>query len=208
MAITTRTRFLAQAVVAVTAAFLSVACITLPAAQRGAITTQRSLAEMVDEAGVIVRGRILSTRVEPHPQYSALWTIVVTLQVDETMKGQAGETYTFRQFIWDQRDRANAAGYQKSGHVLLLLLRPNAEGLSSPAGLEQGRFVLRADSSGRLMAANGRNNVGLLSGVAAQATAKGIRLGPRAAALVAAPRAGPVALDDLRDLIRQLAGTN
>src|SRR5262245_61626838 len=69
-------------------------------AQRGALTASRNLAELVDESGVIVRGRVVSAVVEPHPQYSALWTVVVTLQVDEALKGQVGNTYTFRQFIW------------------------------------------------------------------------------------------------------------
>ena len=179
-------------------------------AQRGALTASRNLAELVDESGVILRGHVISTRVEPHPQYPALWTVVVTLQVDETLKGQTGDTYTFRQFVWDSRDRDDAAGYAKGGQLLLLLISPNANGLSSPAGLEQGRFRLTTDAAGKLFAANGRSNLGLLNGVAAQANAKGIRLSGRAAALAStpAPTAAPLALDDLRDLIRQLAGTN
>jgi hypothetical protein len=191
------------------AAGLLVLALALPSlAQRGAVTAPRNLAELVDEAGVILRGHVISAVVEPHPQYAALWTVVVTLQVDETLKGQAAGTYTFRQFIWDPRDRASSAGYAKGGQMLLLLISPNAQGLSSPAGLEQGRFRLTSDSNGKLFAANGRNNVGLFHGVSARAGAKGIHLSSRAAALAAAPQAsGPAALDDLRDLIRQLAGT-
>jgi hypothetical protein len=177
-------------------------------AQRGAITASRNLLELVEEAGVIVRGQVISAQVEPHPQYSALWTVVVTLHVDETLKGQAGETFTFRQFIWGKRDRADAAGYRKGSEMLLLLIRPNQHGLSSPVGLEQGRFRITRDSSDRAMASNGRGNAGLFNGVAAQAEAKALRLAPRATALVSAPRAEPVALDDLRDLVRQLAGGN
>ncbi len=180
----------------------------LDAGQRGALTASRNLADLVGEAGVILRGRIVSTRVEPHPQFSALWTVVVTIQVDDAIKGQLGTSYSFRQFIWDPRDRQDAAGYQKGQNLLLLLTSPNSSGLSSPVGLEQGRFQLSIDAAGNAYATNGRNNAGLLNGVAARATAKGIRLEPRSAALVAAPPQGPLALSDLLTLIRQLASVN
>jgi len=209
MAIPRRAQLLERLVAVFAAGLLVLACASPSLAQRGALTASRNLAELVDESGVILRGHVVSAVVEPHPQYTSLWTVVVTLQVDETLKGQASATYTFRQFIWDRRDREDAAGYAKSGQLLLLLISPNAQGLSSPAGLEQGRFSLTADSTGKLFAANGRNNVGLLNGVGAQAVTKGTRLSGRAAALVAAPQAsGPTSLDDLRDLIHQLAGTN
>jgi len=180
----------------------------MAAGQRGALTASRNLDDLSAEAGVIVRGRIVSTRVEPHPQFSALWTVVVTMQVDEAIKGQIGNSYSFRQFIWDPRDRQDAAGYQKGQRLLLLLTAPNSNGLSSPVGLEQGLFHLSTDTVGSVYATNGRNNVGLLSGVASRAAAKGIRLAPRSEALVSAPRQGPLALDDLLTLIRQLASVN
>ena len=178
------------------------------AGQRGALTASRSLADLATEAGVIVRGRIVSTRVEPHPQFSALWTVVVTVQVDETIKGQIGNSYTFRQFIWDPRDRQDAAGYQKNQKVLLFLTTPNSSGLSSPVGLEQGRFQLSTDAVGNAYATNGRNNAGLLNGVAARAAAKGIRLAPRSEALIAGPPQGPLGLDDLLAMIRQFASVS
>lgn len=177
-------------------------------AQRGAITAPRNLSELVDEAGVILRGQVIAARVEPHPQFSALTTVVVTLRVDETLKGQAGATYTFRQFIWDPRDQQDAAGYAKSGPVLLFLLKPNAQGLSSPVALEQGIFRLKSDASGKLYASNGRNNAGLFNGIATQASAKGIRLTPRAQSVISAPAAAGVAFDDLRDLVKQLMGAS
>jgi hypothetical protein len=187
--------------------FLSVsAC--LPAGQRGALTASRNLVDLVGEAGVIVRGRIVSTRVEPHPQFSALWTVVVTLQVDEAIKGQIGTSYSFRQFIWDPRDRQDAAGYQKGQNLLLLLTNPNSNGLSSPVGLEQGRFQLSTDAAGKVYASNGRNNAGLLNGAAARAAEQGIRLAPRVAGIISAPPQGPMALDDLVTLIRQFASVN
>ena len=175
-------------------------------AQRGAITRPQNLNELVDESAVIVRGQVVSARVEPHPQYKALSTVMVTLRVQETMKGQAGETYTFRQYIWDLRDRGDAAGYRKGQQLLLLLIAPNANGLSSPVGLEQGRFRIERDAQGREFAVNGFGNAGLLRDVQKQAAKKGTPLSQQQARVAEEHRSGPLALDELRGIIRQLAG--
>ena len=94
---------------------LVVACIaTAPAfAQRGALTVPRNLDQLTDRAADIVRGTVLSAHVEKHPELTNLDTVVVTLRVSETLKGQAIGTYTFRQYIWDVRDRYDNAGYRK-----------------------------------------------------------------------------------------------
>ena len=103
-------------------------------AQRGALTRSRNLGELVSQSAVILRGHVVSVRAEPHPELTNLWTIVVTLRVREVLKGDAGPTFTFRQFIWDIRDRYDAAGYRK-GQELLLLMNPTTRyGLSSPVG--------------------------------------------------------------------------
>ncbi|MFQ5694710.1 MAG: hypothetical protein ACE5HB_01840 [Terriglobia bacterium] len=148
--------------------FIAVILLTLPLAanaQRGAMVLHQNLAQMVKQASYIVRGRVVSARVEQHPQFENLATVVVTLRVEETLKGQVGETYTFRQYIWDIRDRFNAAGYRKGQHLLLLLRKPSEYGLSSPIGLSQGRFRIRTDAEGNLHAVNGAGNLGLLRGV-------------------------------------------
>ncbi|MGH7838318.1 MAG: hypothetical protein ACREQC_10925, partial [Candidatus Binataceae bacterium] len=90
-------------------------------AQRGAITLPRNLEQLTQHAAVIVRARISSARVEPDPAYPSLWTVEVTLHVEEVLKGQPGDTLTFRQFIWDLHDRANSAGYVRGEDVVLLL---------------------------------------------------------------------------------------
>ncbi len=177
-------------------------------AQRGGLTIPQNLAELVDEAATIVRGHVISARVEPHPTFQNLDTVVVTLKVEETLKGQAGATFTFRQFIWDIRDRENAAGYRKAGELLLLLTRPSEIGLSSPVGLEQGRFRIRRDAQGRKFALNGHGNAGLFRNFDAFITEKGIALTPGQDKLIKQHRAGPVALEELESLIRTLAGSN
>jgi hypothetical protein len=133
---------------------------------------------------------------------------VVTLRVAETLKGDVEPTFTFRQFIWDIRDRYDAAGYRKGQHLLLLMNPPTRYGLTSPAGLEHGRFRISRDAAGHESAVNGRGNAGLFRGLAAQLDRKRVNLGPRAAAMIRQNQAGPIALDDLRELTRQLQLVN
>lgn len=177
-------------------------------AQRGALVMPQNLGQLVDEAAVIVRGHVVSAQVEKHPQFEHLDTVVVTLKVSEVLKGSAGETFTFRQYIWDVRDRYDAAGYKKGQHLLLMMIKPSPYGLSSPAGLEQGRFRILRNRQGKEYAVNGHGNAGLFRDLEPQLTARGVRLTPRLATLVAEHKSGPLELDQLQEIIRTLAGTN
>lgn len=175
-------------------------------AQRGALTSPRSLAQLTEQADHIVRGRVISARVEPHPQLKNLSTVVITMSVDETLKGRAAKTLEFRQFIWDIRDQLDSARYSK-GQELLLMLGPVSEyGLTSPVGLEQGRFRIVRDNQGNAVAVNGRGNAGLFANVEARAQARGLKLSPAATRLVRRGKAGAVPLADLEDAVRTFAG--
>lgn len=184
---------------------MALAC-TAPAwAQGGALTVPRNLDQLASRADIIVRGTVISAHMEKHPELTALDTVVVALRVQETFKGQAGRTYTFRQYVWDIRDRKYAAGYQKGQDLLLMMIEPSNYGLSSPAGLDQGRFLISRDSNGREVAMNGHGNLKLFDGLNAQAAAKGIPLSARTSSLVQKHFKGPVELRDLTALIRELA---
>jgi hypothetical protein len=176
-------------------------------AQRGAITLPRNLGELVDQSAVILRGQVMSARVEPAPELNDHPILVVIVRVREVLKGNTGATFTFRQFIWDYRDRLDAAGYRKGQDVLLLLNPPTIYGLVSPAGLEQGRFRIVRDAQGREVAANGQANAGLFRNLREQLQKKGVELSPRLAALVGTSPAGGVPVADLQDLIRAIAGS-
>lgn len=187
---------------------LLLAALTLVApawAQQSALTVPRNLEQLTDRAAVIVRGDVISARMEKHPELTNLDTVVVTLRVRESLKGQVGKTFTFRQYVWDLRDRMNAVGYKKGQHVLMMMIEPSRYGLSSPAGMEQGRFRIERDASGREYAVNSRNNLRLFDGVGARLAREGITPTPAAASLLAKHRAGPVELRELTALIRQFA---
>jgi hypothetical protein len=182
-----------------------IACAAPAWAQSSALTIPRNLEQLTSRSAVVLRGTVISARVEKHPQLTALDTVVVTMQVAETLKGRAANAFTFRQYIWDIRDARNAAGYRKGQELLLMMIAPSEYGLSSPAGLEQGRFAISRDSKGREVAVNGRDNFRLLDGISAQVAAKGIPLSPRTASLVQKHVKGPVEVRDLTALIRELA---
>jgi hypothetical protein len=184
------------------AAFLLVA----PAfAQQSALTVPRNLEQLTGSSAVIVRGNVVSARMEKHPELTNLDTVVVTLRVRETLKGQANGIFTFRQYVWDLRGRMNALGYKKGQDVLLMMIAPSRYGLSSPAGVEQGRFRIERDATGREFAVNSHDNLRLFDGVGEQMAKEGAVLSPASASLAAKHRRGPVELRELTALIRELA---
>lgn len=177
--------------------------ISTPAqAQRGARVLHRNLAQLVEDADTIVRGRVLSINAEPHPQLTNLDTIVVKLSVGEVLKGTAAGEFTFRQFVFDIRDRQRRLSYKLGEEVLLMMLKPSRYGLSSPAGLEQGRFRMQQDAQGNVVVVNGWNNMGLLRGVKASVPGLEAQLTVPTRQVLLEHKVGPILYDDLKDMIR------
>jgi hypothetical protein len=174
-------------------------------AQRGAQTAPAPLDQLVESSATILRGHVISTVVEPHPQFANLQTVLVTISVGKVLKGEASPTYTFRQFIWDPRDVAESAGYRKAGELLLFLNPVSEYGLTSPVGLEQGRFRVTRDAKGRAFAVNGRANFGLFDQVSITASARGVKVSRQAEMMMAKP-GGPVSLETLEETVAALAG--
>ena len=176
--------------------------------QRSALSVHQNIAELTQQAATIVRGQVISAKVEPHPELTNLTTLVVTMRVSSTLKGRASSTFLFRQFIWDIRDKYEFGGYQKGQQILILLNPVSSYGLTSPAGMEQGRFLITRDEHGNMVASNGFANVGLFSDVETKAVTAKVQLSPATTTLVRQHVRGPVALDQLESLIRQFAGAS
>ncbi|PYU30756.1 MAG: hypothetical protein DMG28_17625 [Acidobacteria bacterium] len=147
----------------------------------------------------------MSARVEPHPQFSNLQTVVVTLAVTKVLKGEAASTLTFRQFLWDARDVPVFAEYKRAGELLLFLNPVSPYGLTSPVGLEQGRFRILQDAKGNRYALNGRGNLGLFDQVTNKASSRGVALSKQVREMLS-KSGGRVPLDALEDAIQALAG--
>jgi len=176
--------------------------------QSSAITIPRNLGELVGESQTVVQGWVTSVALEPHPQMKNLMTVVVTLRVEETLKGNGASTFTFRQAAIDFRDQRQALGYRTGQHLLLVLIKPSANGLTSPAGMEQGRFHIESQGAAKLSATNGLANAGLFRGLESQLKAKGLRISPESEEMIANSKAGSVSLEPLKSLIRSMVAAD
>jgi hypothetical protein len=108
----------------------------------------------------------------------------------------------FRQYVWDIRDQRSAAGYMKGEEMILMLGPVSQYGLTSPIGLDQGRFrVVR--EKGQVTAVNGRGNVGLFDSLAERARTRGVALSAKTATGLRRDRPAP--LTELQDAIRTFA---
>lgn len=174
-------------------------------AQRGALVKPRNLDELTSKADRIVHAYVLSAKVEPYPQYRNLSTVVVAMRVDDTLKGESVQNLTFREFIWDFRDKHDAAGYRKGQEIVLFLNKPAADGLTSTSGVQQGRFAVEHDRSGQaFVRANSANHV-LLAGVDKRFAVKGKTM-PASLKLAQKSDAERMTLTDFKSAVRELAG--
>jgi len=173
-------------------------------AQLGAQTAAANLDDLTQQAATILRGNVVSAVIEPHPQFSNIQTVTVTISVARVLKGESSKVFTFRQFVWDPREAAAAAGYRKGGE-LLLFLNPNSQyGLTSPVGLDQGRFRILRDATGKAFAVNGRANFALFNKVPGKASSRGLQFSRQAAVMMTAPQ-GRVPLESLEDAVITLS---
>lgn len=173
-------------------------------AQQASTSIHRNIAALTDEASIVIHGRIMSAKVEPDPNFANLTTVLVTMNVNDVLKGSADKTFSFRQFVWDFRQRTNTAGYVKGQEMLLFLRAPSRYGLSSPAGLEQGRFIVQRDAAGKAVVINGIGNQGLLDNLGQGAKVRGIVL-PAASAKNKSTSGNGMGLDNFKQIVRAFA---
>jgi hypothetical protein len=180
-------------------------CILLAscALQAQFMVKQVNLAYLTQRADVIVQGHVTEVVHETHPDYPNLYTIRVTLSVDDMMRGPSGKTYTFREIFIGLRAKEGKNSYQVDQHLLLFMPSPSRYGLSSPIGIEQGRFHIFQDSSGSSMVTNETGNIGLFNNVALTASSAGRVLTPNQLSIAATKR-GPVQLNDFLSLVKNL----
>ena len=162
-----------------------------------------NLAYLAQRADVIVQGRVQSVSEEPLPGYPNIPTIKVTLDIDQMVRGPAGKTYTFREMFLGLRSREGKRSYKVGQQLFLFLPSPSNHGLSSPIGMEQGRFNVSTESRGGAKVMNGRGNAGLFANVAKTASQAGNPLTASQLRTVALER-GPVLLDEFVSLVKSL----
>jgi len=191
--------------VAVIVSLAAIFCVSSAAhAQRGAITLPRNLADLSSNAGQIIQGRVVSATVEPDPRYNHLQTLVLTLAVDDVLKGQAPTTFTFREFLWDVRDISDHAGYHLGDEVLLFLNGPTPLGFITPVGLQQGRFRVVKGADGQDYAINANQNSGLFDNVVRSGALNAAKLSIKSRATVQSFQRGPIPLTALKESVHLL----
>jgi hypothetical protein len=110
---------------------------------------------MTQQAGSIVAGRIVGLREGRHPQYHNIRVLYVTVQVNNMIKGDPTDRFTFMQFggratADDGRKTLSMAqtlpdlpAYRVGEEVVLFLYPPSNVGFTSPVGGAQGMFQIR-----------------------------------------------------------------
>ncbi|WP_287128787.1 hypothetical protein [Candidatus Cyanaurora vandensis] len=117
------------------------------------------LAELSQRAGQVVVGRCVEVQTESLAGYANIPVTKITLAVSQVLKGTPTQTLVFRQYgASNDPGLPHLKGFQKGEEVLLLLRTPSKVGLTSPVGIEQGRFAIRDDAQGVKVAQNGRSN--------------------------------------------------
>jgi hypothetical protein len=175
-------------------------------AQRAATVKQRSLLELTERADRIVHGYVVQSKVEPHPHYGNLSTVVVTMRVADTLKGPAAKELNFRQFIWDMHAANDNAGYRKGKELILFLNKVNEEGLTSPIGMDQGRMEVRLAEDGRRVVRPSVTNSTFTQGVETALRKRGKAM-PQAMVVRENNSDQGFDLNDLKNVVRELART-
>ncbi|MCG8608112.1 hypothetical protein MJD09_24390 [bacterium] len=134
----------------------------------------RNLKGLVEVAHSVFTGRCVSVSegIRDLENGAKLYYTEYTFEVEETLKGHVGRTVTFRQFGWAsprQIDDTRAIypgimampNYREGEDYLLFLIGESRLGLTSPAGLNQGAFLVEKDQDGLAVAANAILNRGL-----------------------------------------------
>jgi hypothetical protein len=183
-------------------AFAHLSHATPASAQQGGMTVPLDLARMVDESENVVLARVTDVKAEKHPQLQNLDTVVVTLDIIEPLKGGPGRQYSFRQYVFDIRDRDSKLGYRVGDEVVLLLRRPSAQNLTSPVGFEQGRFRVERDAQGNRFLRNGIDNAALFDGVDKTAPTLKNHISPAVQQMVVQHRSGPISYEDFRSFVQ------
>lgn len=165
---------------------------------------QVSLTYLVQRADVIVQGKVVDVVHEPLPGFPNISTIKVTMDVQDMVRGPSATThYTFREAVLGLRPKQGKKGYLPGQQLLLFLTSPSRYGLSSPVGIEKGRFHVRRDVSDKLTVVNEEGNEGLFNSVEEAVVTAGRKLTTKQSRMVATRR-GSAPLEDFMSLVKTL----
>jgi hypothetical protein len=167
------------------------------------LTLPVNLTYLAQRADIIVQGRIADVRYENHPDFDKIPTVKVTLEVQEMLRGPSLQTCTFREVLIGLKARKGQKAYKVGQRLMLFLPSPSKYGLSSPVGIEQGRFHITRTAEGEDTIANEIGNAGLFKDVENTVFMSGIRLSTKHRRLIEIQN-GPVPLEEFTELVKSL----
>jgi hypothetical protein len=167
------------------------------------MTLPVDLSYLSQRADIIIQGKVLSVRNENLPGSSNFPTVSVTLEVENMLRGPSATTFTFREAVFGFKPRTGKRNYQIGQRLILFLPSASSLGLSSPIGIEQGRFHIARNAAGAEMIVNEAGNAGLFKNVAQKVAGAGKKLTPDQMRVAATER-GPVRLDGFTSLTKSL----
>jgi hypothetical protein len=105
-------------------------------------TTDEALRQLADAAGVIFTGTVTAVHRIAPPTPGAAGSVQIDFAVGDAVRGITGATYSLREWagLWEATDQPF-----RVGQIFLMLLHtPNASGLSSPVGGQDGAIPIHA----------------------------------------------------------------
>jgi hypothetical protein len=187
----------------IAASIVLIALAAFPAVGHAARIRPINLEQMTERADRIFSGRCVSVRVARDPDLGQVVTYV-TLRPDRVEKGHVRGSVTIK-LLGDQ-DADGIRGHATEGvpvfrageDLVLFLYGDSPHGLTSPVGFGQGKFAVRRDKEGHLLALNELANEQLARGLSDGARKK---LGQGADKL---QRDRAIPPGELLDLVRSL----
>ena len=109
--------------------------------------------ELVDQAQVIFQGKVTEVRSQWTGEGAQRYIVsYVTFRVEESLKGNSGQTYTIRMFggtVDDESMGASDAPVFVSGDKDIVFVQNNGTQFIPLVGIMHGRFHIQRDQSGR-----------------------------------------------------------
>lgn len=162
-----------------------------------------NLAYLSQRADIILQGRVTNVSRKTLPGYPNIPIVEVTLQVERSLRGLTGKTYTFRELYLGMRSNRGKNAYKIGQRLFMFLPTPSRYGLSSPVGIGQGRFHIAFDAKGGTRLANEQGNAGIFRDVERDFARSGKRLTSGQRRLASTTR-GLVPLDEFVSLVNSL----
>jgi hypothetical protein len=132
-------------------------------------TVRMNLEQMVAEAGIIVRGTVVSVNASKDPETGILSSFI-TIDVSENFFG-AGDGWITLKILASRtaggaRKFTELPEYSPGQEIIAMFYAPSEIGFTSPVGMAQGTFTVITDPrTGERNVRNGMDNARLFSGI-------------------------------------------